>query len=52
MEKLRQRLQKYRDLQERKHSKYLEYKLKANKYEKDSFRLIWKIERAKEMLMR
>ena len=52
MNKLRQRLQKLRDLQAKKHSKFLETQDKAKKYKKDSFRLIWKIERTKEMLMR
>ena len=48
MDKLRQRLQKLRDLQAKKHSKFLETQDKAKKYKKDSFRLIWKIERTKE----
>ena len=52
MEKLRQRLQKLKDLQQRKHEAYLATKYKADKLQKDSFRLIWKVERAKELLMR
>jgi hypothetical protein len=31
---------------------YLATKTKANKLKSDSFRLIWKVERAKEQLMR
>ena len=50
MEELRTRLQKYRDLQQKKHEKYLE--AKVYKYQKDSYRLLWKIEKAKEELMR
>ena len=52
MEELRTRLQKYRDLQAKKHEKFLEAKRKVHKYQKDSYRLIWKIEKAKEELMR
>ena len=52
MEKLKHRLQKLRDLQQRKHELYLATKIKADKYQKDSFRLIWKVEKAKEELMR
>jgi len=52
MEKLKQNFQKLQDLQSRKHEKYLAAVAKANKLKKDSFRLIWKMERAKEMLMR
>ena len=52
MEELKTRLQKYRDLQQKKHEKYLEAKRKVDKYQKDSYRLIWKIEKAKEELMR
>ena len=40
------------DLQKKKHDAYLAAKFKANKLKKDSFDLIWKIERAKELLMR
>ena len=52
MEELRTRLQKYRDLQAKKHEKFLEAKRKVNKYQKDSYRLFWKIEKAQEELMR
>ena len=52
MEKLKHRLQRLRDLQQKKHDKYLEHKFKANKYEKYSFRLMWKVEKVKEELMR
>ena len=51
MEELKTRLQKYRDLQAKKHEKFLEAKHKVNKYKKDSFRLLWKIEKAQELLM-
>ena len=51
MEELKTRLQKYRDLQEKKHKKFLEAKRKVSKYQKDSYRLFWKIEKAKELLM-
>ena len=36
----------------RKHEAYLATMDKANKLKRDSFRLIWKVERAKEQLMR
>ena len=52
MEELKTRLQKYRDLQQKKHDKYLEAKHKVDKYQKDSYRLLWKIEQTKEELMR
>ncbi len=52
MEQIRLRLQKLKDLQAKKHEKYLEAKQKVGKYQKDSFRLIWKIEQTKEELMR
>ena len=52
MEKLKQNFQKLQDLQSKKHEKYLEAVAKANKLKRDSFRLIWKVEKAKEMLMR
>ena len=52
MEELKTRLQKYRDLQEKKHQKFLEAKRKVSKYQKDSYRLFWKVEKAKEELMR
>ena len=51
MEELKTRLQKYRDLQAKKHEKFLEAKQKVYKYQKDSYRLLWKIEKAKELLM-
>ena len=52
MNELKTRLQKYRDLQQKKHDKFLEAKQKVRKYQKDSFRLLWKIEQTKEELMR
>jgi hypothetical protein len=52
MEQVRLRLQRYRDLQQKKHDKYLEAKHKVDKYQKDSYRLLWKIEQTKEELMR
>jgi hypothetical protein len=51
MEELKTRLQRYRDLQAKKHDKYLQAKHKVNKYQKDSYRLLWKIEQTKERLM-
>ena len=39
-------------LQQKKHEKYLEAKQRVYKYQKDSYRLLWKIEKAKEELMR
>ncbi len=51
MEDIKMRLQKLKDLQEKKHKKYLEAKYKANKYQKDSYELFWKIEQTKEELM-
>lgn len=52
MNELKTRLQRYRDLQQKKHDKYLEAKQKVNKYQKDSYKLLWKIEQTKEELMR
>nr|BAR15660.1 hypothetical protein [uncultured Mediterranean phage uvMED] len=52
MEKLRQNFQKLQDLQNKKHERYLAALAKANKLKRDSFRLFWKVEQAKEMLMR
>ena len=52
MEKLKQDFQKLQDLQKKKHDAYLAAKHKANKLKKHSFDLIWKIEKAKELLMR
>ena len=52
MENIKMRLQKLKDQQEKKHDKYLEAKQKVNKYQKDSYRLLWKIEQTKEELMR
>ena len=52
MEQIRLRLQKLKDRQAKKHEKYLEAKVKVNKYQQDSFNLLWKIEQAKEELMR
>jgi hypothetical protein len=51
MEKLRKRLRKLQDLQRKKHEAYLATKDKANKLQKDSFRLIFKVEKAREQLM-
>jgi hypothetical protein len=51
MEDIKVRLQKLKDLQEKKHKKYLEAKYKANKYQKDSYELFWKIEKTQEELM-
>ena len=51
MEELKTRLQRYRDLQAKKHDKYLQAKQKVSKYQKDSYRLLWKIEKAQELLM-
>jgi len=51
MEELKTRLQRYRDLQAKKHDKYLQARQKVNKYQKDSYRLLWKIEQTKERLM-
>ena len=51
MEQIRMRLQKLKDQQEKKHSKYLEAKLKVNKYQQDSYKLLWQIEQTKEQLM-
>ena len=51
MEDIKMRLQKLKDLQEKKHKKYLEAKYKANKYQKDSYELFWKIEKTQEELM-
>ena len=52
MEKLKQNFQKLQDLQRKKHEAYVATMDKANKLKRDSFRLIWKVERAKEQLMR
>ena len=52
MEELKQNFQELQDLQREKHEAYLAARAKANKLKRDSFRLIWKVERAKEMLMR
>ena len=51
MEQIRLRLQKLKDLQAKKHEKYLEAKLKVNKYQQDSYKLLWQIEQTKEELM-
>ena len=51
MEQVRLRLQRYRDLQQKKHDKYLEAKHKVDKYQKDSYRLFWKIEKTQEQLL-
>jgi len=44
-------LQKYRDLQEKKHRKFLETKFKAEKYHQDSIRLMEKVMQTQEKLM-
>ena len=51
MEDIKVRLQKLKDLQAKKHKKFLEAKVKVNKYQQDSFNLLWKIEQTKEQLM-
>ena len=51
MNEIKTRLQRYRDHQHKKHEKYLEAKQKVNKYQKDSYRMLWKIEQTKERLM-
>jgi starvation-inducible outer membrane lipoprotein len=48
---IRSRLQKLRDLQDKKHQKYLETKLKAEKYHQDSIRLGRKVVDTQEQLM-
>ena len=52
MEKLKQNFQKLQDLQSKKHEEYLEALAEARKLQADSFKLIWEVEKAKEMLMR
>lgn len=52
MEKLKQNFQKLQDLQRKKHEAFLVTQAKAKKLQADSFRLIWKVEKAKELLMR
>ena len=49
---IRMRLQKLRDLQEKKHKKYLEAQMKAKKYHRDSIRLGRKVVDTQEQLMR
>ena len=51
MEEIKSRLQKLKDLQAKKHEKFLEAKRKVSKYQKDSYKLFWKIEQTKEELM-
>ena len=51
MENIKMRLQKLKDLQAKKHKKFLEAKQKVNKYQQDSYVLLWKIEQTKEQLM-
>lgn len=51
MEDIKMRLQKLKDLQEKKHQKFLEAKRKANKYQQDSYKLFWQIEKTQEELM-
>ena len=51
MEEIKSRLQKLKDLQAKKHEKFLEAKRKVSKYQKDSYKLFWQIEQTKEELM-
>jgi len=51
MENIKMRLQKYRDLQEKKHQKFLEAKYQAKKYHQDSIRLMRKVVETQEQLM-
>ena len=51
MNEIKTRLQKLKDLQAKKHEKYLEAKVKVNKYQQDSYKLLWQIEQTKERLM-
>ena len=51
MEDIKVRLQKLKDLQAKKHQKFLEAKRKANKYQQDSYKLFWKIEQTQEQLL-
>jgi hypothetical protein len=51
MEEIKVRLQKLRDLQEKKHRKFLESKIKANKYHQDSIRLMNEVVQTQEELM-
>jgi len=48
---IKMRLQKYRDLQEKKHQKFLEAKYQAKKYHQDSIRLMRKVVETQEQLM-
>ncbi len=57
-EQLKTRLQRYRDLQEKKHRKFLETKVlaeekmrRAEKYHQDSIRLMTKVVQTQELLM-
>ena len=52
MEKLKQNFQQLQDLQREKHEEYLAALAEARKLQADSFKLIWEVEKAKEMLMR
>ncbi len=51
MENIKMRLQKLKDLQEKKHKKFLEAKHKVSKYQQDSYKLLWQIEQTKEKLL-
>jgi hypothetical protein len=51
MQDIKTHLQKLKDLQAKKHEKYLEAKQKVNKYQQDSYRLLWQIEQVKEQLL-
>ena len=51
MESIKMRLQKLKDLQAKKHQKFLEAKQKVNKYQQDSYRLLWQIEQTQEELL-
>ena len=52
MEKLKQNFQELQDLQREKLEEYLEALAEAKRLQADSFKLIWEVEKAKEMLMR
>lgn len=51
MQDIKTHLQKLKDLQAKKHEKYLEAKVKVNKYQQDSYKLLWQIEQVKEKLL-
>ena len=51
MEHIKMHLQKLKDLQAKKHQKFLEARHKVNKYQQDSYKLLWQIEQVKEKLL-